>query len=96
MLTQLEQMIQESFIRNNTLDATANDLQMERHTVASILRTISNKESGIKQIRAQIIELKDVLEKDEVEEVVVDWCIETLGISQSLAKTYFAKEWSKV
>lgn len=118
MLTQLEQIIHTSYKANKTVEATAKDLEMDKHTVASILRSIAAKDlsvtvptfevrerpahNGEKKVtnaslvRDQIRELKDVLSKEEVEEVVVEWCIDTLGQSRALAKIYFANNWDKV
>lgn len=115
MLTQLEQIIHESYKVHRTAAAIAEDLGMERATVNSILRAIAQKDNSVnaptfevKQhvtetrvtnaslVREQIRELKDILSKDEVEEVVVDWCMEVLGQSKQLAKTYFHNNWDKV
>lgn len=47
-------------------------------------------------VRDQIRDLKAIFTKEEVEEAVIDWCMDVLGQSKQLAKTYFHNNWDKV
>jgi len=114
MLTQLEQIIYESYKVHRTPAAVASDLEMEKTTVNSILQSIARKGENVavsnqptktttgvrvtnaSLVRDQIRDLKAIFSKDEVEEAVIDWCMEVLGQSKQLAKTYFHNNWDKV
>ena len=77
-----------------TKDATVNVPPFEVRE--RVVHNGDKKVTNASLVREQIRELKDVLSKEEVEEVVVEWCMETLGQSRQLAKTYFANNWDKV
>jgi len=54
------------------------------------------KVTNAMKVREQISMLKATTSKEEAEMKIVQWCMETLGQSKQLAKTYFKDNWDKV
>ena len=82
--------------QTRSIEEVEAELAASKVTVEAKKDEKPKKVSNASRVREQIAQVKETMSKEEAMAVVMQFCMEQLGQSKQLAKTYFTENWERV